>query len=97
MEMVSGSTPANDEDSMRLSMARSYGIFLAAVERRRPMFAHMLVLGFSLMAGGTGVGAALAYSPGQADQDGRIGRFAERGPWPAGARRVPGAPAKDFK
>src|SRR3981189_4321 len=63
MEMVSGSTPANDEDSMRLSMARSYGIFLAAVERRRPMFAHMLVLGFSLMAGGTALAQTSATAP----------------------------------
>src|ERR1700730_12336474 len=63
MEMVSGSTPANDEDSMRLSMARSYGIFLAAVERRRPMFAHMLVLALSLMAGGTALAQTSATAP----------------------------------
>src|SRR5882762_2004481 len=63
MEMVSGSTPANDEDSMRLSMARSYGIFLAAVERRRPMFAHMLVLGLALMAAGTAWAQTPAMAP----------------------------------
>jgi acyl-CoA thioesterase I len=36
-------------------MARSYGTFAGAVERRRAMFAHMLVLGMVLMATGTGL------------------------------------------
>jgi acyl-CoA thioesterase-1 len=47
--MVSGSVPANDEGSMRLSMARSYGTFGSAVERLSRMFVHMLVLGLALM------------------------------------------------
>src|SRR5258707_11619 len=53
MEMVSGSRPANDEGSMRLSMARSYGTFTTGVERRRRMFMHILVLGMVLMTAGT--------------------------------------------
>src|SRR4030088_2857222 len=50
MAMVSGSRPARDEGSMRLSMARSYGTFAGAVERQRAMFVHMVVLGMALMA-----------------------------------------------
>src|SRR5215218_848933 len=50
MEMVSGSRPASDEGSMRLSMARSYGTSAGAVERHGRMFAHLLVLGLSLVA-----------------------------------------------
>src|SRR5665213_698978 len=45
MAMLSGSRPANDEGSMRLSMARSYGTSAAGVEGQRRMFVHMLVLG----------------------------------------------------
>src|SRR5437879_12717999 len=51
MEMVSGSRPASDEGSMRLSMARSYGTSGSEVERRGRLFVHMLVLGMALMAG----------------------------------------------
>src|SRR2546423_8449894 len=54
MEMVSGSRPDNDEGSMRLSMARSYGTSAAAVERSARMFMRMLVLGGGLMAAGVG-------------------------------------------
>src|SRR4051794_13104624 len=54
MEMVSGSRPVNDEGSMRLSMARSYGTSAAAVERSARMFMQMLVLGAGLMAAGIG-------------------------------------------
>jgi acyl-CoA thioesterase I len=39
---------------MRLSMARSYGTYAAAVERRQRVFAHMLVLAIGLFAMGTG-------------------------------------------
>src|SRR3979409_752722 len=59
MERVSGSRPASEEGSMRLSMARSYGTSAAAVERQGGMFVHMLVLGMALMAGGT----VLAQTP----------------------------------
>src|SRR3954447_18680967 len=59
MEMVSGSRPASDEDSMRLSMARSYGTSAAAVERQGRMFVHMLVLGLALAM----AGAAFAQTP----------------------------------
>src|SRR5580698_6836200 len=45
MRMESGSTPANDEGSMRLSMARSYGTSAAWVEGQLGLFVHMLVLG----------------------------------------------------
>lgn len=44
---------------MRLSMARSYGTFAGAVERRRGKFVHMLVLGLGLMSAGT----AFAQTP----------------------------------
>src|ERR1700716_2596685 len=53
MAMVSGSRPANDEGSMRLSMARSYGTSARAVERQGRLFVHMLVLGAALMTAGT--------------------------------------------
>jgi acyl-CoA thioesterase-1 len=59
MEMVSGERPERDEDSMRLSMARSYGTFALAVERRRPAFVHILVLMMAL----TVAGPALAGGP----------------------------------
>src|SRR5438045_7044835 len=55
MEIVSGSRPANDEGSMRLSMARSYGTSAAAVERSARMFMQMLVLGAGLIAAAMGV------------------------------------------
>jgi acyl-CoA thioesterase-1 len=52
MEMVSGKldAPANDEDSVRLSILGSYGISFAAVERPARMIVHMLVL--ALIGGG---------------------------------------------
>src|SRR3979411_1006227 len=59
MEMVSGSRPASDEGSMRLSMARSYGTSGSEVERHGRSFVHMLVLGMALMAGK----AAFAQAP----------------------------------
>jgi len=49
--MVSGSRPASDEGSMRLSMTGSYGTSTGRVESRRPMFAHMLVLAMVLVTG----------------------------------------------
>src|SRR3977135_647619 len=59
MEIVSGSRPANDEGSMRLSMARSYGTSRVAVERQVRMFLPMLVLGMALLA----ADAAFAQAP----------------------------------
>src|SRR4029078_8142321 len=56
MEMVSGAAPASEGDSMRLSMARSYGTFAGPVERRLFVLAHILVLSLGL----TVAGAALA-------------------------------------
>src|SRR5947209_7718233 len=53
MAMVSGSTPASDVGSMRLSMGRSYGTFIAGVEGYRAACVHMLVLALALMAGAT--------------------------------------------
>src|SRR5437879_3992714 len=41
------------EGSMRLSMARSYGTFAGAVERRTRLFMHMLVLTAALMTAGS--------------------------------------------
>src|SRR5882757_933853 len=54
MEMVSGLRPADDGDSMRLSMRVSYGYWFAAVERLPRLFLRLLVLGLTgglLMAG----------------------------------------------
>src|SRR5882757_5842354 len=62
MEMVSGSTPASDEGSMRLSMARSYGTSASKVERQGLMFVHMLVLGIAVLAAGTASAQAPAAS-----------------------------------
>src|SRR5712691_4358012 len=53
--MVSGSRPACEVGSMRLSMARSYGTFAAGVERQVRSLVHMLVLGMLLMAAGTAI------------------------------------------
>src|SRR5438034_920220 len=53
MAMVSGSRPANDEGSMRLSMARSYGTSATAVEGQGWMFVHILVLVLALVMAGT--------------------------------------------
>src|SRR5437762_6111253 len=53
MAMVSGSRPASDEGSMRLSMARSYVTSAAAVERQARLFVHMLVLGLVVAMAGT--------------------------------------------
>jgi acyl-CoA thioesterase I len=47
--MVSGAVPAREEDSMRLSMVRSYGNFDSPVERRYGLFMHIAVLMFALM------------------------------------------------
>jgi acyl-CoA thioesterase I len=62
MEMVSGSTPASEEGSMRLSMARSYGTSTARVEALKRMFAHIRVLIVALMT----AGPVLAQAPAQA-------------------------------
>jgi acyl-CoA thioesterase-1 len=59
MEIVSGSAPVSDEDSMRLSMLRSYGISCTAVEWRRRRFVHMLVLSVALATSGS----AMAQMP----------------------------------
>jgi acyl-CoA thioesterase-1 len=47
--MVSGAVPASEEDSMRVSMVRSYGNSARAVERRYGLFMHIAVLMFALM------------------------------------------------
>src|SRR5947209_20158401 len=49
MAMVSGVVPASEEDSMRLSMVRSYGKSAGAVERRYGLFMHIAVLMLALM------------------------------------------------
>src|SRR5882672_1975202 len=64
MEMVSGSRPANDEGSMRLSMARSYGTSAAAVEGQGWVFVHILVLVIALVTAGTA--SAQVQAPAQA-------------------------------
>src|SRR5215475_9655612 len=57
--MVSGVAPESEGDSMRLSMARSYGTFASLVERQRGLLAHILVLMLAL----TMAGSALAEGP----------------------------------
>ena len=47
--MVSGVVPASEEDSMRVSMVRSYGNSASAVERRYGLFMHIAVLMLALM------------------------------------------------
>jgi acyl-CoA thioesterase I len=47
--MVSGVVPASEEDSMRVSMVRSYGNSDGAVERRYGLFMHIAVLMLGLM------------------------------------------------
>ena len=47
--MVSGVVPASEEDSMRVSMVRSYGNSAHAVERRYGFFMHIAVLMIALM------------------------------------------------
>src|SRR5260370_26528965 len=58
--MVSGSRPASEVGSMKLSMARSYGTFAAGVERQVRSFMHMLVLGMLLVATGTAFAPTVA-------------------------------------
>ena len=55
--MVSGALPASEEDSMRVSMVRSYGNFDSAVERRYGMFMHIAVLMLALMTVATAASA----------------------------------------
>src|ERR1044072_8339510 len=50
MAMVSAVALASEEDSMRLSMARSYGTFARGVESWPTLFAHILVLMLALAA-----------------------------------------------
>src|SRR5215475_14133709 len=50
MVMVSAEAPASEGDSMRLSMARSYGTFACGVEGRLAAFMHFLVLLLALTA-----------------------------------------------
>src|SRR4029078_9121801 len=58
--MVSGSRPVSEEDSMRLSMDRSYGTSAAGVEGRMGMLVHILVLIMALMTAGAGFAQAPA-------------------------------------
>src|SRR6188508_1609024 len=62
MAMVSGSTPAREEGSMRLSMTRSYGTSATRVEGLKRMFAHIGALIVVLMT----AGPVLAQAPTQA-------------------------------
>ena len=63
MAMVSGSTPASEEGSMRLSMARSYGTSATRVEGLKRMFAHIRVLIVALMTAGPVLAQAQAQAP----------------------------------
>ena len=58
--MVSGTAPVSEGDSMRLSMARSYGNFAGSVERQLSVIAHILVLLVGLTMAGTAVEAGAA-------------------------------------
>jgi acyl-CoA thioesterase I len=48
--MVSAELSASEEEEMRVSMVRSYGNSVRAVERRYGLFMHIAVLMFALMA-----------------------------------------------
>src|SRR5882724_10064668 len=63
MEMVSGSRPASEEGSMRLSMVRSYGTSAGAVEGRLRIFVHLLVLIMALMTAGEDFAQVPAATP----------------------------------
>ncbi len=63
MEMVSGPTPVSEEDSMRLSMARSYGTSATRVEGLKRMFAHIRVLIVALMTAGPVLAQTPATAP----------------------------------
>src|SRR5437667_11394923 len=63
MEMVSGPTPVSEEDSMRLSMARSYGTSATRVEGLKRMFAHIRVLIVALMTAGPVLAQTPAAAP----------------------------------
>src|SRR5262249_46974718 len=58
--MVSGAVPVSKGDSMRLSMARSYGTFAGSVERRLSVIAHILVWLLGLTMAGSAVEAGRA-------------------------------------
>src|SRR3954462_1735001 len=49
MAMVSAELSASEEEEMRVSMVRSYGNSVRAVERRYGLFMHIAVLMFALM------------------------------------------------
>ncbi|BBZ90629.1 arylesterase [Bradyrhizobium diazoefficiens] len=55
--MVSGVVPASEEDSMRVSMVRSYGNSDSAVERRYGLFMHIAVLMLAVMTIATNASA----------------------------------------
>ncbi|QHP66819.1 arylesterase [Bradyrhizobium sp. LCT2] len=57
MAMVSGVVPASEEDSMRVSMVRSYGNSDSAVERRYGLFMHIAVLVLAVMTIATNASA----------------------------------------
>src|ERR1700676_5498973 len=59
MEIVSGSRPDSDEGLSRLSMARSYGNCVGAVERQLKLFVHMLPIYLVLLTAAT----AFAQTP----------------------------------
>src|ERR1700748_3170099 len=63
MAMVSGSRPANDGGSMRLSMVRSYGTSAAGVEGGVGMFVHILVLMVAFMTAPMALAQAPAARP----------------------------------
>ena len=58
--MESGSRPASDEGSMRLSMVRSYGTSAARIEGGMVLFMHILVLMIALMTAPAAVAQASA-------------------------------------
>jgi acyl-CoA thioesterase I len=60
--MVSGLMPVNDEGSMRLSMAGSYGSSRSVVEGLSPKFMHVIVWGSMLILALSGVEPVFAQS-----------------------------------
>ena len=64
--MVSGAVPASEEESMRLSMVRSYGNSASVVERRYGLFMHIAVLMIALMTAAASPTFAQAQVPAKA-------------------------------
>src|ERR1700753_118812 len=92
MAMLFGSRPVNDEGSMRLSMARSYGTSVAAVEGAKRMFVPMLVLS-ALFLGLSGTGIMPPAASAQESHNAKPVKMAVLGDSLSAGYGLPGAAA----